>query len=254
MLLGPDNPASLPSYTHRAAYRAVVPIEAAAAAIGTDKANNQCLHMGPGSHVLNYPLANYTLMNIVIFLRDWDVWPNIEKMAGSAHKTEVASAFAHWGPAVRSIIELLPEELAKWAIFDLGTHPVPFYAKGRVCMAGDAAHGSAPHHGAGAGFGVEDALALASILEEMEESTHIVQALHAFSSVRYERTQWLVRSSRETADIYEWTYHESGSDPEKCKEQIEQRTRKIWDYDVDAMVTEAKEVYRASFQFSTVNK
>jgi 2-polyprenyl-6-methoxyphenol hydroxylase-like FAD-dependent oxidoreductase len=39
---------------------------------------------------------------------------------------------------------------------------VPTFAKGRVCLAGDAAHASTPNQGGGAGFGIEDALVLFS--------------------------------------------------------------------------------------------
>jgi 2-polyprenyl-6-methoxyphenol hydroxylase-like FAD-dependent oxidoreductase len=38
------------------------------------------------------------------------------------------------------------------------------FAKGRVCLAGDAAHASTPNQGGGAGFGIEDALVLAEVL------------------------------------------------------------------------------------------
>lgn len=62
-------------------------------------------------------------------------------------------------------MDLFPEQITKWAIFDTADHPAPTYARGRVCIVGDAAHASSPLHGAGACMGVEDALALATALE-----------------------------------------------------------------------------------------
>lgn len=161
---------------------------------------------------------------------------------------------------MRELVDLLPEQINQWAIFDMAEHPAPFYAKGRVCIAGDAAHASSPHHGAGAGAGVEDALALAAALEaasftikdrfkdgrpgltgHFEE--YIVAALEAYSSIRYDRTQWLVRSSRETGTIYQWAYEDTGREADKCKKQVEERTKVIWDFDIENMVKEVVAEY-----------
>lgn len=67
--------------------------------------------------------------------------------------------------------------------------------KGRVCIAGDAAHAASPHHGAGAGMGVEDNLVLAALLAEVASSSTanraaaICAAFTAYSDIRKERTQ-----------------------------------------------------------------
>lgn len=58
LLFGDNEPVSHASYTHQVAYRAVVPIAGGVAALGEDKANNQCMHMGPNAHVLTYPVSS----------------------------------------------------------------------------------------------------------------------------------------------------------------------------------------------------
>ncbi|RDW57706.1 hypothetical protein BP5796_12507 [Coleophoma crateriformis] len=57
LLLGEDNPASRPSFTHKVAYRALIPIADAVNALGEDKAKNQCAHLGPDAHALSFPAS-----------------------------------------------------------------------------------------------------------------------------------------------------------------------------------------------------
>jgi len=194
----------------------------------------------------------WTLLNVFIFLNDPEPWPDADKTTAPATRDEVVHALRDWSPAVREIVDLLPEHLTKWAIFDMAEHPAPTYARGRVCLAGDAAHASSPFHGAGACIGVEDALVLATALDTAmarvrdgsvaSKARAVTTAFQTFSAVRLERSQWLVRSSREMGDIYEWRYAVTGRDAEKCKAEFERRSRRIWDFDVDKMVAQAKSV------------
>lgn len=168
-------------------------------------------------------------------------------MTLEAAKSEMNSTFSDWAPSILELIEKMPERVFKWGIFDMADHPADTYALGRVCLAGDAAHASSPFHGAGACMGVEDALVLVSVLQTALSQARVVSkgeavsaALQAYSTVRLERSQWLVSSSREMGDIYEWRYSATGKDPEKIKAEIESRSRKLWDFNVDRMITEAK--------------
>ncbi|KAF2994144.1 hypothetical protein E8E14_002726 [Neopestalotiopsis sp. 37M] len=253
VLFGKDNPVSYPSFAKQVAFRGLVSMERAVAALGKDKAHNQCMHIGPGAHLLNFPVAQHTMMNVVAFAPA-ETWPH-ERMAVPATGDEVRAAFEGWRPAVRAITGLLLDlddgRLDKWAIFDTYEHPVPTYASGGVCIAGDAAHATSPHHGAGAGMGIEDALALATALELAAESLHsddmsknksatVAAALAAYDAVRRGRTQWLVRSSREVSRTYEWANPECGEDAEKCLRDIEWRAHKIWHFDIDGMIAETK--------------
>jgi salicylate hydroxylase len=155
-------------------------------------------------------------------------------------------------------VNRLPEKLAKWAIFDTADNPAPTYASGRICLAGDAAHASSPFHGAGACMGVEDAMVLAVTLGaglakvrekgSAGKKTAIRAALQSFSDVCIERSQWLVRSSRETGEISEWRYPTTGSDSQKCKAEFEARSRKIWDFDVDKLLAKAESEFKRQLE------
>lgn len=247
-MFGAERPISHAHYTHKVAFRGLIPMEHAIETLGREKAMNQCMHMGPKAHVLNFPVAMHTMINVVAFVDDPNDWP-VEEMSVIASREEVTEAFSNWNPAVCALLRLLPDELTKWAIFDMYDHPAPSYSQGRVCLAGDAAHASSPHHGAGAGFGVEDALALATVLDKVQKSgvekgRALQAALKAYSSVRLERSQWLVQSSREVCEVYELAYEGTGNEPEKCKQEIEWRAHRIWYFDIDRMLQGVQDEYQ----------
>ncbi|KAL4919046.1 hypothetical protein BDW62DRAFT_200197 [Aspergillus aurantiobrunneus] len=261
LLFGPSNHISHPHYTHKVAYRGLVPMPQAIAQLGRYRALNQHMYGGPNAHVLHFPVAGQKLMNVVAFVNDPNEWPLTRNMTQPATRDELAAAFAAWGPTVRAIIELLlkSEGVDKWAVFDHYEFPAPGYApeegKGRVCIAGDAAHASAPHHGAGAGIGVEDALALSIVLKKAADdislgargkSDALSAGLKAFSKVRHERSQWLVRSSREVCETYEWINPECGKDLDKGYEDVKARSHKIWYFDIEGMMGELESEYQSA--------
>jgi salicylate hydroxylase len=50
LMFGIDHECAFPSYTHKYAYRALVPMADAAAAIGSEKAENACMHVSQSSY------------------------------------------------------------------------------------------------------------------------------------------------------------------------------------------------------------
>ncbi|KAI1332133.1 FAD/NAD(P)-binding domain-containing protein [Xylariaceae sp. FL0255] len=234
-------------FTSKTSYRFLLPIDLFISTLGQSKAHNHCMLTGPGAHILSYPVAQMTMSNVVVFVTDDDT------ATSRADREDILERFASWRPEVRSLMAHTPDTPMSWRIYDI-KNPVPSYSQGNVTLAGDSAHASSPHHGAGAGFGVEDALALTSVLAEamVEDPAHrpqaLAAALEAYNLVRYDRTQWLVRSSRETGDIYEWMYPASGSDPSKIKAELAARQQKIWEFDVDEMINSVTRKYHSGLE------
>lgn len=185
-------------------------------------------------------------------------------LADSARGCDCVSVSRRWQLAYNTDRSLLPEPLEKWGIFDFLDHPVPVYFKGVVCLAGDAAHASSPHHGAGAGFGIEDALLLAELLAGVEGQggrkangadvkaqqlrQRVEAALSVYNETRYERTQWLIESSRTNGDISEWRCEGIGSDHMKFAQEEKWRMDKVRNFDTDLMVQGALELLRGRLQ------
>src|SRR5690349_16577971 len=168
-ILGEDDPASYAHYSHKYAVRGLIPMKDAVAALGEFKPSTRFMHLGPEAHILTFPVGFGSFLNVVGFVSDPEDWPH-KTLTTKANKSEIVKAFTLFGPTVRKIIDLLPENLDQWAVFDTLDYPAKTYVRGRVGIAGDAAHAAAPHHGAGAGFGIEDAAVLSTLMATAEHS------------------------------------------------------------------------------------
>ncbi|KXS94991.1 hypothetical protein AC578_1517 [Pseudocercospora eumusae] len=256
-IVAPGSAPCHPTYTHVCSYRALLPMTSAIEALGPATATVYHNHIGPGANVIHYPVASNTLVNVAIFLHDANEWPDVSSWTTrDASRSDLDVALQHWNPRIRKLIQLLPERLPMLAVFDMYDHPLARYDHGRVCVAGDAAHASSPHHGAGAGMGIEDALCLCTLLAEVsstdqdDESAVAVKlaaALRTYDRVRRGRSQWLVNSSRRVCELQHNSDFGDASRrvrAETCFEEILDRTFKIWKFDPMAMVRDAAERYR----------
>jgi salicylate hydroxylase len=208
------------------------------------------MYNGPNAHVITYPVALGAVLNVLAVITDANPWGGEDgKHTAAGTKSEATDAFKSWHPTVRAIVDMLPDNMDKWAIFDMMDNPAPSYVRGRVCVAGDAAHAAGPHLGAGASFGIEDALVLSTVMEavkgaapskpDISKAELLRVALQAYNDVRYERTQWLVEHTRAAVDLFQWRNPNCGSNPEQFANEITWRFHKIWHYDIDAMLQEA---------------
>lgn len=232
-----------------------------AAAIGPEKTSRAVGYLGPGGFVLSVPLAGINMMHLEVFVMDPHDWVDIRNKPDNdeddvkryvlpSSRAEAEEAFTKFNPTVRSLVSLLPETIDKWAIFDMLDSPVPSYASGRTCLAGDAAHASTPNQGGGAGSGMEDSLVLAEVLAALENRatsgvqvgvSEISEGLKIYSQARYERSQWLVQSSRRVAQLFTRERTGQSGDQETISREIEDRSNLLWNYDVDLMVNDALE-------------
>lgn len=274
LLFGPEYGAT---YTHQYCFRAVVPMDAAVASIGKERSSSRFMYNGPGAHAITYPVAKGAMLNVLVVVSDLKPWQTQDTAAGVESKedregieangrpsndtgvanrqttgrgrrSDAEAVFANWQATPRGVVGLLPESPDRWAIFDMLEHPVPNYNRGRVALAGDAAHAAGPHLGSGAGFGIEDALALSTVLAEVKDPSTVDSALSAYSKVRYERTQWLVRATRDAVNLFQWEGPEpnKGKDPVTFGPEITWRFHTIWKYDLEKMQAEVKALYVAA--------
>ncbi|AEO67350.1 ec041526-734b-460a-a8ee-9da8ae60d6b1 [Thermothielavioides terrestris] len=264
-------------YTAKFCFRALAPMPAAMAALGQSRSMTRFMYNGPGAHIITYPVASNTLLNILAVISDpsptWRAHPQRQQHTAPGSRSEAEAAFRDWHPTARRIVGLLPDAMDKWAIFDMAARPAPRYigtaaaataAAGdgegwgdRVCVAGDAAHAAGPHLGAGGGMGIEDALVLSELLaavdgkvtgggtgdggdeREREKGRWVSAALEAYNAVLYERTQGVVRATREACDLFQWKDPAVATDPRQFGDRITALFHSVWEYDVAGMVEEA---------------
>lgn len=116
----------------------------------------------------------------------------------------------------------------KWGLFH---HPLTStYHRGRVVLLGDSAHASLPFQAAGAAQGLEDALVLSSVLEELakvhkndSEMTPLIEAgLEAYDSVRRPRAQKQLEQSAEVGRMLFFQHEEAADDMGKILPMLQQ--------------------------------
>jgi salicylate hydroxylase len=146
--------------------------------------------VGPGGHVITYPLRRGELMNWVGF-GERDDW-RVESWTEKGTREECAKDFPNWHPLVHQLIEKLDQPF-KWAL--IGRAPLTAWTRGRVTMVGDACHPMLPFLAQGANQALEDALVLARCLDACEDAG---QALARYEAARLERTSKVVTGSVES--------------------------------------------------------
>ena len=138
--------ATKPFFTGQVAWRALIPDEGAPVAE---------VHMGPGRHLVSYPLPD-GLRNIVA-VEERKAWAD-EGWSFTDHPANLRSAFADFSPRVRLWLDQV-ESCYLWGLF---RHPVAHrWANGHQVLLGDAAHPTLPFLAQGANLALEDAWVLA---------------------------------------------------------------------------------------------
>jgi 2-polyprenyl-6-methoxyphenol hydroxylase-like FAD-dependent oxidoreductase len=103
-----------------------------------------------------------------------------------AHATELAREF---GPALRDLIAATsPEKTQRWVIRD--RTPLKHWSKGRITLAGDAAHATSPYAAYGAGMSIGDGYTVAKLLKHVDlaSTADVVAALAEYDRVRIPHT------------------------------------------------------------------
>ncbi|MGW7531849.1 FAD-dependent monooxygenase [Amycolatopsis sp. NPDC054798] len=143
--------------------------------------------MGPGGHLLHYPIGDGSVVNFLAVLDEPDAWEG-ESWTEDIPRERIGAAFEGWHPAVREMVGATKLH-QRWGLF--GQHPLNRWHRGGVVLLGDAAHAMLPHHGQGANQTIEDAVTLAECLAR--ESCEA--ALARYERLRRPRTRAVQRSS-----------------------------------------------------------
>jgi salicylate hydroxylase len=146
--------------------------------------------------------------------------------------------YAGWGETVQTIIKAM-EKPDIWALFN--HPPASTYHKDRICLLGDAAHATTPHHGAGAGMCIEDALILSNILKEVNDIKDIERAFGVYEEMRKPRTQRLVKESKEAGMLYDFELQ--GDDLDKIEKNFTNRMYWVWNHDLPADIEKARSLF-----------
>jgi salicylate hydroxylase len=148
--------------------------------------------MGPGRHVVQYPLRNGELMNFVGVV-ERDDWREESWNTRGTHD-DMRADFKHWHADVQTLISAIPEPFL-WAL--KLRQPLPVWSAGRITLLGDACHPTLPFLAQGAVMAIEDGFILARALEA--HGADVAGAFRAYEAARHERTSRVVNGSADNA-------------------------------------------------------
>jgi salicylate hydroxylase len=203
-LFGPDRP----EFTGVVAWRGIVPMDQLprhmARMVGTN-------WIGPGGHVVHYPLRGGKVMNFVGALErsDW----RVESWSARGTQEELSADFAGWHDDVHALIRNIPVPY-KWAL--MVRAPMERWTLGRVSLLGDACHSMVPFLAQGANMAIEDGFILARALTESDAD--VPARLMSYEKARLERTRRAVEGS--AANIQRF-HNRALADPVKAREYVD---------------------------------
>jgi len=182
-LFGADSP----EFTGLVAWRGTIPMSRLPAHMRRLVGTNW---IGPGAHVVHYPVHGGERMNFVGIVEraDW----RVESWTARGTTAECAHDFRGWHEDVQRMIGLVAAPF-KWAL--MGRPPMARWTVGRATLLGDACHPMLPMLASGAAMAIEDGLVLARALEAYEVET----ALARYEDARRERTRRAVLGSADNA-------------------------------------------------------
>jgi salicylate hydroxylase len=179
--------ADAPSPVRLTAWRTLIPIDAAPAALRERETH---IWFGPGGHIVHYPLRDATIVSAVAILEDRaDRGPagDIRTGAELVH----AMGFGRWSRDLRDLLEAG----GAWRRWPLYARPeLARWGRGRVALLGDAAHPMVPFLAQGAAQAIEDAAALGRAFADGR--AEVEAALDAYQAGRIERAIRIQRASR----------------------------------------------------------
>ncbi|MEI9926716.1 MAG: FAD-dependent monooxygenase [Sphingomonas sp.] len=171
-------------FTGIVAWRGVIPMELLPPELVKPVGVNW---IGPGGHVIHYPIRRGELMNFtsVVERRDWD--DRILVVAGD--QPGISRRLSGLAPRGPRLYRRDPAAF-KWAL--IARPPMQQWVKGRVALLGDACHPSLPFLAQGAVMALEDACILGRAFEEFDT---VDEALAHYQAARIPRTTRAVQGA-----------------------------------------------------------
>lgn len=186
--------------------------------------------LGPGAHVVHYPLRNHTLMNFGGCLEKPMALAQSSGVPGSV--ADCLADFCGWHPDVLSLIGGLQAPI-RWGV--LRRPLTESWTVGRVTLLGDACHAMFPFLAQGAVMAMEDGLVLARCLEQDDR---IEPALQRYERARKDRTYAVAEGAAANAGRF---HSPQFADPLAGARHIDQEwtaqkvsARYDWVFDYDA--------------------
>jgi salicylate hydroxylase len=190
--------------------------------------------VGPGAHVVQYPLRQGELMNFVGAI-EGNRW-EIESWSERGTREECLGDFVGWHEEVQAMIHAI-EVPYKWVL--KVRDPMDTWSRGPATLLGDACHPTLPFLAQGAAMAIEDGYMLARAMALCP--TDPTQAFARYEEVRKERTARVVEGSAANTQRFHnpALAHAQGAaeyvEREWNEARVKERYEWLFKYDIDAV-------------------
>ncbi len=173
------------------AHRTIVPMEQMSKEIGVD---DVILWGGPGFHIVQYPLRNRSLFNIVAVFQTENIH---ERADEETYRRILMDTYASAHPLMHEMLAMMDLK-RRWVIAD--RDPIRNWTDGRVTLLGDAAHPTLQSFAQGACMAIEDAAVLAESIDLAKGD--FARAFRTYERARCLRTARIILESRSLWEFY----------------------------------------------------
>lgn len=181
--------AEVPRFSGLCAYRCLVPADRAPAFALNP---SQTIWLGPGRHLVHYPVSQGRLVNVVAFAPAHG-WTE-ESWSAEGRMEDLIGEFDGWDGRLLALLRAA-DRTGRWALLE--RDPLPRWTAGAITLLGDAAHPMFPFLAQGAAQAVEDAAVLAQCLQRVVASAATVpDALEQYERLRRPRATRVQQLSR----------------------------------------------------------
>jgi salicylate hydroxylase len=182
---------SRPEFRRHIAWRGLVARKDWPADLAADETG---LWLGPGAHLVHYPIRRGEFINLVAVTSDHDNQPGWSR---AGEPSVLQKRFSAWHPdALRAI--KAAQEWNIWSLFD--RPPRTKWLENRVVLLGDAAHPVLPFLAQGGALAIEDAQVLSAELSK--HASNPTAAFAAYAELRQQRSAKIQAAARRNGDIY----------------------------------------------------
>jgi salicylate hydroxylase len=158
------------------------------------------LWMGPGAHLVAYPISGARQINVVAVVPGQWNRPGWSE-PGDGNEIKTAFVAAGWHAIPRMLVSAV-DGWRRWALFTVPGGGQ--WTDGAVALLGDAAHAMLPFAAQGAAMAIEDAAVLAKCIGERQNEgpAALSAALQRYARLRRPRVMRVQRSARQAGRIY----------------------------------------------------
>ncbi|KAK1762549.1 FAD/NAD(P)-binding domain-containing protein [Phialemonium atrogriseum] len=189
-VLGKPNPAQ-PQEFYNCCYRFLIPASALesdpdTAFFSEDRHGKMRIFVDTANwrRLVCYPCRNNEILNFVAMFHNADMGASEkEDWHASANKSKMLEVFKAFHPGLLKVINKATD-VKYWPL--LFRAPIPTWTKGKMVLAGDAAHPMLPHQGQGGAQGLEDGIALGIAMCGATRET-VAARLAAYERIRINR-------------------------------------------------------------------